>query len=303
MHLTIGAFGNADFVKKLAKAGTTNDIAISNHASSEGVLTYACVASDKIQTLLQVVGMVDVPVVWLSQLTPQVGEQIVALDAAGFTQGIIVADSVPDEQVRQITKGSSLESFRIVPNDINGLRQAILETKIQRNDESSPWIPVDNYFEVMGVGTVMLGLVKQGRIKKYDTLRIEPLGREVLVKGIQSQDKDVLETEAGMRVGLNIKGADAEELKRGYAICREAKVAKELTATFTKSRYSKEAVEKGSQLFIACGLQVIAATVDEADSRLKLRLEQPIAYQPGQRCIFASTKQIMPRIIGSGIIE
>ncbi len=304
MHLTIGAFGATEFVKKLAKAGTINDIAIHNHASSEGVLTYACAASDKVQTLLQVVGMSDFPVIWLSSLTAAIGEQMVALDAAGFTQGIIVSDGVPEEQIRSITKGSALESFRVMSNDINGLRQAILETRLSTNVESQLWIPVDNYFEVKGVGTVVLGLVKKGRMKKYDTLRIEPLGKEVMVKGIQSQDKDVLETEAHMRVGLNIKGAVAAELKRGYVMCRESKVSKEITATFSKSRYAKEAVEKGSQLFIAAGLQVVVASVKGVqDGKLILQLEQPIAYQAGQRCIFASTKQVPQRIIGSGALE
>jgi len=125
-----------------------------------------------------------------------------------------------------------------------------------------------------------------------------------MIKGIQSQDRDFTEAEAGMRLGLNIKGAETDELKRGYVVCKEAKVSKEVTATFVKSRYSKEEIVKGNQIHISIGLQVIAASIVAAEAgKLNLKLEQPLAYMPGQRCIFASTKQVMPRILGSGILE
>lgn len=304
MHLTIGAFGNTDFVKKLAKAGTINDIAIHNHASSEGVFTYVNSASDKVQPLLQAIGMSDIPVLWLSQLTQETGEQIVALDAASFQQGLIVDDGVGEEQIRRIIKGTSLESFPILSNDLNELRQKLFSLDISRGTESPVWIPVDNYFSVKGVGVVVLAHVSRGRIKKYGTLRIEPPGKEILIKGIQSQDKDISEAEAGMRVGLNIKGVEADELKRGYVICTGAKTGKEIAVSFTKSRYSKEPVEKGGQLFISVGLQVVPATVADARQNiLMLKLEHPVAYYAGQKCIFASTKQTMPRILGSGVIE
>jgi len=303
MHLTVGAFGNTEFVKKLAKAGTTNDIAIYNHGSSEGVLSFVHQSSDKIHTLLQVIGMTELPVIWLSQLTPQVGEQIVAIDAAGFTQGIIVAAGVQEEQIKQLIKGSRLESFPIIPDDVSELRQRILHAEIPRAG-TEPWIPIDNYFEVKGAGTVALAVVGAGRIKKYDTLRLEPLGREVMIKSMQSQDKEVQEAGTGMRLGVNIKGAEASELKRGFVLCREATVSANVIATFEKSRYSKEVPEKGGQLFVAAGLQVIAATItDIQNGKLSLKLEHPLAYKKGQKCIFASTKQTLPRILGSGLLK
>jgi len=41
MHLTLGVFGDKEFLKKMGKPGTVNDIMIYNHASSEGVFTFA----------------------------------------------------------------------------------------------------------------------------------------------------------------------------------------------------------------------------------------------------------------------
>jgi selenocysteine-specific translation elongation factor len=302
-HITVGIFGNTELAKKLAKSGTTNDIAILNHASSEGVLTFAHPNSEKLQPLLQVIGMVDFPVLVLSQITKEIGEQIVALDAAGFPQGYIVADGIAEAEIKKIVKGSSLEKFPVISNDIAEIRQAILQTKIDRNLEAATWLPIDNYFNVKGVGTVALSIMKQGRVKKHDALRIEPLGKEATIKGIQSQDRDIAEAEAGMRLGLNLKGIEADELKRGYVICKEAKVAKEILATFAKSKYSKEEIAKGSQIFITAGLQVIAASVvDVKEGKIHLKLEQPLAYRQGDKCIFASTKPSLPRILGNGTL-
>ena len=139
-------------------------------------------------------------------------------------------------------------------------------------------------------------------MKKYDKLNIQPLGKEVVVKGIQSQDKDIDQAEHGMRAGINLKGIDAEELKRGYVLCSDCEISKQITTEFTKSKYTKEAVEKGSGILVSVGLQVVAGKVEEAGKELIVSLEQPVAYFKGQKCLVASTKQALPRIIGSGKI-
>ena len=303
-HINVGIFGDTDqtLAKKLAKAGTINDIAIYNHASSEGVFSYVCPNSDKLQPILQVVGMIDFPIVIFRALTKEFAEQMVAVDAARFEHGFIVADGVPEEQIKQVIKGSSLERFTLLGNDPNEIRQAVIRANVKRA-EGDPWLPIDNYFEVKGVGTVALTIVQQGKVKKYDTLRVEPLGKEVMIKGMQSQDRDIVESESGMRLGVNLKGTDSEELKRGYVICKSAIVAKSVKIKFTKSKYSREELTKGASVFISCGLQVIAATLADTGSVLTLALERPLAYQAGEKCIISSTKQTLPRIIGFGIIE
>ncbi len=301
MHLTIGAFGNVDFVKKMAKPGTVNDLSIYNHASSEGVLTFVHVNSDKIQPLLQAMCMIDFPVIMLSEMSRETGEQIVAIDSFGFSQGFIVLDGFDEEKARQIVKGTSMENFSIMQNDLTKLRQAMLHTSVERDVEGSPWLPIDNYFKVKGIGTVVLSVIRQGRVKKFDPLRVEPIGRDITIKSIQSQDNDIAEAEAGMRVGLNVKGVEAEELKRGYIVCKDALISKEISVEFRKSGYFRDEIKTGDHIFVASDLQYLEAVVaDIKTDAIGLKIEQPLVYKKGQKLIFASTKQILPRIIGSG---
>ncbi len=295
MHLTLGVFGDNELLKKLGKQGTVNDIMIYNHASSEGVFTFVAPNSERIQPLLQAISMTDVPVV-SGELTKEVAEQIVALDAYGFEKGFLIG-----EHFQKFVKDTSLENFEIV-SDEKELREKIKSLE-PRALTGNVWAPVDNYFNVKSVGTVVLTVLKGGQIKKYDKLLVQPIGKEAVVKGIQSQDNDIDEAYNGMRLGLNLKGVEADDLKRGYVICKEANVSKTLKIEFKKSKFSKETIDVGTSVLLSIGLQVIAAKVEANGAEMTLTLEHPAAYFPGQRCIIASTKQTLPRIIGGGVIK
>lgn len=297
LHMTIGILGNAEtatnLAKNLGKAGTINDIAIYNHGSSEGVFTYVAVNSEKIQPLLQAINMIDVPVVTISELNAALGEQIIALNEFGFDYGFLLFDGVREEQVRQLIKGTCVESFSVVRDSVE-LVEAIKKLNLQR-PQGDLLIPIDNYFEVKGVGTVILGIVKSGSIRKYDKAIIEPLGKEVMIKGIQSQDKDIDAAETGTRVGLNLKGVDTEEIRRGYIIGNAMK-SKSLRLMFEKSRYSQQPKEN-DPVFVSSMLQVVPGKVKSLQP-LEVELEHPIAYMNDTKFLVASTRQAMPRIIG-----
>src|SRR5262249_52372976 len=143
------------------------------------------------------------------------------------------------------------------------------------------FVPIDNYFNVKSVGTVILGLVKSGTVKKHDKLIVEPLGKEVLVKGIQSQDKDFDEAGPGTRVGLNLKGVEADELKRGYVI-GAAQKSKTITLDFVKNKYSKEQLKENDQVFVSTGLLVSTATV-KSTSPLELSTDSYFIYRENSK--------------------
>jgi len=298
MHLTVGIFGNQDLAKKLGKKDTINDIAIYSHSSSGGVFTYICPNSEKIQSLLQVLNMIDVPVLIIDNLTKEIGEMIVGINEMNFKKGFIVTDI--RDAIRPLIKNTCLEKFEIIGD--NDLWPKLLSFNIERHDDFL-MIPIDNYFNVKGVGTVILGIIKSGKISLHEKLIVEPIGKEVIAKGIQSQDKDIEEAGSGMRIGLNIKGVEVEELKRGFVIVKD-KVEKssEITIEFKRNRFFKQEIKQGIPALLSVGLQVVSCTIESTGSELKLKSDQKIAYRKNQRCIVASQNDIMPRIIGNGII-
>jgi selenocysteine-specific translation elongation factor len=282
----------------MGKAATVNDIAMYNHASSEGVFTYVSVNSEKIQTLLQVINMIDVPVIVINELTAALGEQMIAIAEYGFDRGFIILENMASEQISPLVKGTCIENFQIVKDHIE-LVQEIKKLEIRRPG-SELSVPVDNYFNVKSVGTVILGIVKSGVVKKYDKVVIEPLGKEVMIKGIQSQDNDLDQAFAGMRVGLNLKGIEANEIRRGYVIGKSEKSAG-IRLDFAGSKYWKEPLKPGEQVFVSSGLMVSTATVKSLNP-LELQTDGFFLYGRDSKFMIASTAQKMPRVIGKGVL-
>ncbi|MFH1228863.1 MAG: EF-Tu/IF-2/RF-3 family GTPase [Candidatus Aenigmatarchaeota archaeon] len=295
MHINIGVFGDQELAKKLGKKDTSNDISIYSHSSSEGIYTFICPNSEKVQPLLQVLNMIDVPVLVVRQLTKEIGEMIIGINEMNFEKGFIITA----ENLGPLIKGTSLEKFKAVAED--AVWSEILKLSMERKEESVS-VPIDNYFNVKGIGTVILGIVQSGKVRLHDELLVEPLGKKVVIKGIQSHDKDILEAEVGTRVGLNLKGVEVDDLKRGFVIGKEMKKSSELKIKFSKSRFFRQEINPGMQIFLSVGLQVATCIVESVGDELKLKSNQDIAYKLGQRCIVASQNDILPRIVGSGVI-
>lgn len=295
MHITIGIFGEQELAKKLGKKDSSNDLAIYSHSSSEGIYTFVCPNSDKVQPLLQALSMIDIPVLVVNQLTKEIGETIIAIEEMKFDSGFIITK----ENIDALIRGTSLEKFQRTDED--SLWTEILKLNLERKEDSVE-VPIDNYFNVKGVGTVILGIVKNGKVRLHDEMVVEPLGKTISIKGIQSHDKDIQEADIGTRVGLNLKGVEVDELKRGYIICKGMDKALELKIQFNKNRFFRQELKAGNQVFLSVGLQVATCTIESLDDELELKSNQLIAYKKGQRCLVASQNEILPRIVGSGII-
>jgi len=77
---------------------------------------------------------------------------------------------------------------------------------------------IDRVFSMRGFGTVVAGTVASGEVRPRDELEIQPLGRKVRVRGVQSRHEAVDVATAGMRTALNVTGVDQDEVARGYEI-------------------------------------------------------------------------------------
>jgi elongation factor 1-alpha len=82
---------------------------------------------------------------------------------------------------------------------------------------------IDRVYTVLGVGTVVSGTIRQGKVKKGDKLRLGPTNKgEFIETSSKSMEmhhyrKDI--AEAGEVVGISITGVDIDEIKRGMILC------------------------------------------------------------------------------------
>ena len=303
---------------ELGKKGTTTDIAIYDRKTSDAIYTWSAPVTfpEKIQSLMQAMNIAEYAILNVTKIDKYLGEIIIALDSLNFKDGLILYSYEVDEgKLKALFKNTSVSHFKFL-DSIDQLKQEMstLEPKVC---DGPVMIPVDHAFDVKGVGTVVLGVIKQGAVKVYDQLKIVPSGKDILVKSIQMHDDPVHESKSPARVGLAIKGISAEEISRGDVLCSpdsssHVKVVSAETTTsaisaanFAKNPYYKGDLAENQTYMISVGLQIKPVKLKLSnDTIIEIKPEsKPVAFFSGQTYVLLKPDSQGTRIIGRGIIE
>ncbi|MCK4297169.1 MAG: SelB C-terminal domain-containing protein, partial [Candidatus Marinimicrobia bacterium] len=95
-----------------------------------------------------------------------------------------------------------------------------LSSRFQRKEATGLFrLPIDRVFTLKGYGTIVTGSVISGKITVGNEIEIQPLGKKVRVRGIQSHNRIVDSITAGHRAALNLQGIEKRSIKRGYSVC------------------------------------------------------------------------------------
>ncbi|MBC8521295.1 MAG: translation elongation factor EF-1 subunit alpha, partial [Methanomicrobia archaeon] len=76
-------------------------------------------------------------------------------------------------------------------------------------------IPVQDVYTITGVGTVPVGRVETGKIKKGDSVIFNPPGMKGEVKTIEMHHEEIPEAIPGDNIGWNVRGISRTEIRRG----------------------------------------------------------------------------------------
>ena len=312
--------GDTTIANELGKKGTSSDITIYDRKTNDKIISYCFPNTypEKLQPLLQSIAMSNYVIINISKLDSFLGEQLIAVDIFGIKNGFILYGYEIDvEKIRNIIKNTGLSSFQIL-DSLEQLKNSIaeMESKTEtdlkdKGDESiqpsKACIVVDHVFDVKGVGTVVLGTVKQGEIKTYDELVLSPSNKTVVIKSIQMHDDPVNTSKKNSRVGLAIKGASAKDISRGDVITSPgfAKIAAaDFQLNFIKNPYFKEEISETQNYMMSVGLQIRTVKIKVMpDSILLISFEKPLAFVENDLCILFKPDSKSMRIMGHGIME
>jgi len=316
--------GDATIANELGKKGTSSDITIYDRKTNDKIISYCFPNTypEKLQPLLQSIAMSNYAIINISKLDSFLGEQLIAVDIFGIKNGFILYGYEIDvEKVRNIIKNTGLSSFQIL-DSLEQLKNSIAEMESKTETEtgmdlkdkgdeslqpSEACIVVDHVFDVKGVGTVVLGTVKQGEIKTYDELVLSPSNKTVVIKSIQMHDDPVNTSKKNSRVGLAIKGASAKDISRGDVITSPgfAKIAAaDFQLKFIKNPYFKEEISETQNYMMSVGLQIRTVKIKEMpNSILLISFEKPLAFVKNDLCILFKPDSKNMRIVGHGIME
>ena len=232
--LNVAFVGSEDLARSLAKSNDVRDI--ESYVHKEERNGEVCIISllrplkhpEKIRPLLSVLNVAEVGVVEIGKVDAALGEVLVSFGVSGIRNGIAIINPsegewVDSEQVRTILSQAGLEGWSIHESlpEVHDLREELfrhLDNMLGEGEGEALILPVDQHFNVKGVGLVAIGYVQTGSVNKHDEVLILPANEKGVVRSLQVMDDDVDVAKAGDRVGVALRNLREEALHRGCMI-------------------------------------------------------------------------------------
>ncbi|HKS59673.1 MAG TPA: EF-Tu/IF-2/RF-3 family GTPase [Thermoplasmata archaeon] len=306
--VTVTLVGAPDLGPALGKKGTQSDLTLYNHVRDGHAATVVIPTQypEKFPPLLQAVAMADRAVFVVPALDRTFAEAAATLDLFDLPVELRRGETVGEAELRRALRSSRLETLPIASIDPPRLREEI-EHWTAPARTGSLVVSIDHAFPVRGVGAVALGVVRRGTLETHAKLTLYPDLRAVEVRSIQVHDEDVDSASVGDRVGVALRGVEAEELSRGQALAPEGSLVTgprvELGA-LKRCRYYRGTVSPGSSFQLQIGLQVVPAKVESASAEsLVVVADRPLAWSPGDLAHLADLSiPSGPRIVLGGTL-
>lgn len=288
--VTVGVVGTRDLAKELGKKGTQSDITLFNsvrdgHAAT---LVEPTQFPEKLASLLYALGMADRVLFAIAELSREVAETAATVDLFDAPVEIALGPLVGETEIRKAFRGTRLESAPTGPIDLPRIR-GLIEGWSVADSEGPVDVRIDHAFPVKGVGAVALGVVRRGELRAHEQLRLYPTEKIVEVRSIQVHDADVKSASTGERVGVALKGVDADELTRGQTLAPSGSLvtASDVTGRILqRCPYFRGRISLGAQLHLLVGLAFVPATVVAAEAEtVRLEIDRPIAFEAGSAAI------------------
>jgi len=300
-NLTVAVIGPEGYALELGKKGTSSDITFYNLKKGNHTLTFLEPTRypERLASLFFSVSLASRAILVVDEVNASFGECVIMLDCAGIRDGFLVLRNyITPEQIAPLIQGTVVEHYLAVPDDRMKIRE-LLTADVEAMAEPASVkehgvVPVDHFFNVKGIGVVVLGEVVGGRIARHENLRIHPTKKTAFVRSIQKHDDDAEYAIPGDRVGLALKGIETEDLDRGYVLSASPEITSSSTVNGRASlvRYWPSPLKEGMVLHAGLWMQFIPARVAFVDNSgdwkrpvLTLRTESELVYHPGARLI------------------
>lgn len=319
--LNVAFVGSEELARTLAKSNDVRDI--ESYVHKEDREGETCVLSllrplrhpERLRPLLSVLNVAEVGVVEINNVDAALGEILVSFGAAGVERGMAIINPsegnwVDSEQVNMILSQAGLETWKLyesVPesHDIREELYQHMDVIGSKINSTKMVLPVDQHFNVKGVGLVAIGYVQSGTVSKHDEVLILPANETGVVRSLQVMDDDVDSAVTGDRVGVALRNLREEALHRGCMIIHPESQSlirhdnskiKMKNAPFQKRQLANEDV-----IHAAVDLQFVVGRIKQVDGEIiSVEWESPLWIRAeGSPEILITQLDAMPmRIIG-----
>ncbi len=295
MHYVVSIPIDSSLAEFIGKKGTDNSLTFYNRNADKDVIVGLAPGAidERFYAVAESLTISDQIVLSTKVLDKLFGEMLLACSL--LDKRVLITN---DTDISQFLKGIKLANGEIVSKD--QLIEKITSFKDNKIDDSIR-IDIDRAFPVKGLGTVALGIVKRGTVKKHDEL-FHNSGKKVSVRSIQSHDVDFDEAGKGTRVGLVLKGIEPDEIDKGDFLAKSA-VPKsgKIKAKLKLAALNPETLKKGKNYEFVSGFTYVRAVPEEINGdEVTLKFAKDVALEKGDE--FLLIRAETPRIFASGMV-
>lgn len=318
-NLVVAVLGAPGYSGSLGKKGTSTDVALYNLKKDEDTVTFIEPTKypERLAPLFFSVSMAKKAVLLVNEINATFGECVVMLQSSQIKDGyIVLRNFLTKEKVEPLIKDTVLEKFEFIEDNPAVLRERLLnDVARQRLDPSfhkesagPGTVPVDHSFNVKGVGTVVLGVVAKGVIRKHDSLRVLPGEKIAQILSIQKHDDEFDQAFKGDRVGLALKSVEVDDLERGVVLTNDDTIKKtnSITGEVQVVKYWQAPLKSGMVVHLGHWMQFIPARVesvnlgvDSLKPVLTLNLEKELVHLPGDFGVITNLEGGKLRVVGT----
>ena len=322
--LNVAFVGTQDYAKSIAKLNDTRDIesyvykVVEDGETKIISLLRPLRHPERLRPLLSVLNVARSGIVEIERIDAAIGEILVAFGCSGIEHGHIIirpaeGEWVDPEQIRVIQQQAGLTSWTLHSNppDEHEMRTILFDLLDNLEDQSKAplVIPVDQHFNVKGVGLVAIGYVQSGIVNKHDKLLALPTTEIGTTRSLQVMDDDVDVAIAGDRVGVAMRDMRQEALERGSLLvkpdddggggatmeCHEKSRLRLTTAPFLQ-----KAISIGDVIHAAVDLQFVVGRVEAIEGHtLEISWDQTLFLRSdNQPRVLINQLDLKMRVLG-----
>lgn len=317
-NITVAVLAPNGYTDNLGKKGTTSDITFYNLKKGDASVTFIEPTRypEKLSSLFYAISLADRVILVVDEINATFGETVLMLQSAGKASGFIIfRNYLSPDQVAPLIKGTVVEQYDVIEDDALDIREKLLDIAVkmaahQKTKESggTGTVPIDHHFNVKGVGTVILGCVTHGVIKKHDSLKVLPTAKTAQVRSIQKHDDDADIAVTGDRLGLALKNIEAEDLDRGYVLTSDPaiKSANTITGKAQLVKYWPAPLKEDMVLYAGHWMQFLPSRITKVSAgddwrapELTLTLDKELVYPPNARVVLHYLEGGKLRVVGT----
>jgi len=333
--LNIAVIASDELARSIAKAADQRDVHTYVHKENgpDGARILSLIRPakfpERLPPFLNALSTSQAGIIEVTAIDATLGEALVAFASAGIERGLAVINPtdggwVDEDQVKMLFKQAGLGSWTFETNDGVHLRERMyalmddIQGVLEANANAPLVLPVDQYFNVKGIGLVAIGYVQSGRVHVHDEVLLLPANGTGNAKSLQVMDDDVEVATAGDRVGLALRNAKEEHLTGSTIIVhppvedKRASVSTPMaldqhhrsSVTLTTSPFQKRVLAAGDVIHASVDLQFVVGRVQHVDgSELTVEWEHPLFIRKDDPpAVLIAQLDSKPRIMGPAIL-